>query len=1163
MSGLEPIAALGLACNILQVVGIGRETVRLARKVYQDGELDPALGENAELLRKISDAIRTTATAAAARDKQLLNLADKCHGAARDLDEEVKFLHGVPGGKAKLMVALKVAAKTTWRKRRLDNLDRKLKETEAHLQTGLLARIFERTEKTGIDLSTLDAGLRSFVEEYRKGHTDTAKLVSTESTRMRKHVSVEVKQTEVAIRSHITQHAIASERSLRTQIGAVLVGATRQNNDIQLQARREKLLRSLKFERINERRNHVETSHIGTCNWVLKDGSDESGSRTNSSTPDSDSSSKMEGGADPDTAYEGDSAAGPSFEWDSFSDWLRSNETVYWISGKPGSGKSTLMKYILRDDRTSDFLHLWRPNPILISHFFWRPGTEMQQSIKGFLCSLLYQLLSQDTPSLDHLLGTGSDMASKDSDTDWSVEELQATLHSVICTYPQPIAMVLDGLDEVLPSDGTILLLNVIDQLRELDARAGIKLCLGSRREPILRTRLGIYPQLRLENLNAADLGKYAMENITIPSDYHIDFSEWFWIRHNGKRYSRENMPNRTEIKELLVAQLTKKAEGVFLWLCLTTKTVTKAIASGETIEDLEHRLDRLPGDLSQLYAEMWARNNADDTDHLKSRAAVYFRMALAAINLQGHDFLNAIWLTPFTMAIATRPELASLCFDTSKAKEGLAARLFEACVAMKRDVETRCFGLLECRRFGERTSELMLPWQGDEFEKLAPYVSPETGQFLFVHRTARDFLVDTETGRALLGFTHGDMHTKPDLGLLTGHLASCTLFRIQSPPRFASNSMCNVFFNMRSILETALEEEEKTRLKRDFQGILHLCERLFGHGYLFDHTRGVEAHGPDDTRIHLFYETVLRQHEFFRYSVFYATGTLWSLKPLSESLFAMARTRDLDNEMKAEFLYYALYHRLEEYEQLGPVESLLEWGCSPTLKKRYRQSRVVTNGEVLETPLEFFLESKCWTLTGMRDADPVELHTSADILKRFLGFGADLEEEIHIAFQFSEGLMRAASWRDLPGHKFLIIGYPASVVIGTLIRQWGFESHADFVSLCGGQDLSKGMVGQGRLIAILNPPPYRPGPYSDLNYFDAYPLEPNADPDQDLLQLVRLAELGLVEANGSPVPTGPDMQACLDRGLERVSCDYVSSFVRQELLHRRLNVFPTEYGWL
>ncbi|TLD30653.1 hypothetical protein PspLS_01809 [Pyricularia sp. CBS 133598] len=1056
MSGLEPIAALGLACNILQVVGIGRETVRLARKVYQDGELDPALKENAELLREISDAIRTTTTtaasssqsaqAAAVRDKQLLSLVDKCQGAARDLDEEVKFLHGAPGGKAKLMAALKVAAKTTWRRRRLENLDRKLKEAEAHLLTGLLARIFERTEKAGIDLSTLDADLRSFVEEYRNGHTDTAKLVSTESIQTRKHVSVEVKQTEVAIRSHITQHVIASERSLRTQIGAILVGATQRNNDVELQARREKLLRSLKFERINERRNHVETSNIGTCNWVLEDGSDESGSRVNSSIPDKDSSSKMEGGLDSDTAYEEDSPACPSFEWDSFSDWLRSNEIVYWISGKPGSGKSTLIKYILRDTRTSDFLHLWRPNPVLISHFFWRPGTEMQQSIKGFLCSLLYQLLSQDTPSLDHLL------------------------------------------------------------------------------------------------------------------DYHIDFSEWFWIRHNDKKYSRDNMPNRIEIKEWLVAELTKKAEGVFLWLCLTTKTVNKAIVSGETIEDLEHRLDRLPGDLSQLYAEMWARNNADDTDHLKSRAAVYFRMALAAVDLKRQDFHNTIWLTPFTMAIATRPELASLCFDTSNAKEGLAARLFEACVAMKRDVETRCFGLLECRQFGERTPELMLPWHGDEFEKLAPYVSPESGQFHFVHRTARDFLINTETGRALLGSTNGDLHTKPDLGLLTGHLASCTLFKITSPPYFSSNCVCKVFFNMSSILKTVLEEE-KTPLKSDFQRVLHLCEQLFGYGYLFDHQRGVESHGLDNTRAYLFYDGVLRQHEFFRYSVFCITGDMWSLKPLSEPLFDMARTRDLDDDMKSEFLYYALYHGLEQYEQLGPVESLLEWGCSPTVKKAYRQSRS-TDGEVFETPLKFFLESKCWTLTGMHDSDPVKLQTSVDILKRFLSFGADLGEEIHVAFQFSEGLIRAQSWRDLPKHKFLIIGYPASVIIGTLIRQWGFESHANWAALSEGQGLSKGMVGQGRLIAILVPPPYWRGPYSRLSDFDAYPLELNTDPNEDLLQLMRLAELGLVEANGSPVLLSPDMQACLDRGLDRMRSDYVPTFERIAFLNRGLNIFPSEFGW-
>jgi ABC-type bacteriocin/lantibiotic exporter with double-glycine peptidase domain len=32
--------------------------------------------------------------------------------------------------------------------------------------------------------------------------------------------------------------------------------------------------------------------------------------------------------------------------WDNFSVWLKSGRGVYWVSGKPGSGKSTLMKYI-------------------------------------------------------------------------------------------------------------------------------------------------------------------------------------------------------------------------------------------------------------------------------------------------------------------------------------------------------------------------------------------------------------------------------------------------------------------------------------------------------------------------------------------------------------------------------------------------------------------------------------------------------------------------------------------------------------------------------------------------------------------------------------------------------------------------------------------------
>lgn len=56
--------------------------------------------------------------------------------------------------------------------------------------------------------------------------------------------------------------------------------------------------------------------------------------------------------------------------WDSFVDWLKSDLPVYWITGKPGSGKSTLMKFLISDSRTLAALKEWRKDAIIITHFF-------------------------------------------------------------------------------------------------------------------------------------------------------------------------------------------------------------------------------------------------------------------------------------------------------------------------------------------------------------------------------------------------------------------------------------------------------------------------------------------------------------------------------------------------------------------------------------------------------------------------------------------------------------------------------------------------------------------------------------------------------------------------------------------------------------------------
>jgi hypothetical protein len=70
-----------------------------------------------------------------------------------------------------------------------------------------------------------------------------------------------------------------------------------------------------------------------------------------------------------------------TFQWafDSrLSDWFLSGSGTFWISGKPGSGKSTFMKFIAKHPRTRELLAGWAGSSdtlAVAAHFFWIAGT--------------------------------------------------------------------------------------------------------------------------------------------------------------------------------------------------------------------------------------------------------------------------------------------------------------------------------------------------------------------------------------------------------------------------------------------------------------------------------------------------------------------------------------------------------------------------------------------------------------------------------------------------------------------------------------------------------------------------------------------------------------------------------------------------------------------
>lgn len=446
---------------------------------------------------------------------------------------------------------------------------------------------------------------------------------------------------------------------------------------------RERLLRSLKYPGMNDRANQIEVAHASTFRWLFADGDDGSDrSDTDPSKP-------------------------PEHAWSSFTDWLQSNLSMYWIMGKPGSGKSTLAKFILSEPRTKATLKMWRPGAIIARHYFWRPGGPMQRNIKGMLCSIIYQLVLSIPNALEYASSNVAGPSEKDDDTDWSVPELERLCLGLIKHCGTPLCLFIDGLDECGPEDSHQKLLDTLDRIRS----PNVKIIASSRNEPIFEKRFRHEPQLRVQDLTAEDLCTYTTEMLL----YDIE----------------------DEIRWRLVA----RAEGVFLWLVLAVQSINRGLSNGDSLSDLDKRIESLPRGLNDLYKDMWERLN-DDSDIYRESAALYFKLAMA---YQDSPTSRRIQWTPLEMMLASfatshiafaRPTLVS------------ASQLLKECEEFHKRVEVRCAGFLGL--YGKSTHDPLKEYLGDEERALLAYADIGS-TFQFIHRSARDFLVDTVEGQNIL----------------------------------------------------------------------------------------------------------------------------------------------------------------------------------------------------------------------------------------------------------------------------------------------------------------------------------------------------------------------------------------------------------------------------
>ena len=349
------------------------------------------------------------------------------------------------------------------------------------------------------------------------------------------------------------------------------------------------------------------------------------------------------------------------------------------------------MKFIADHSITKRAVEAWASpkTPILASHYFWNPGTEMQKALPGLLRSLLSEIFYQCPSMMPICCPQRWETGDKalEFPPSWTTAELLAALKTVGSQQEVParFCFFIDGLDEY---DGDHM--DLCNTISHLARSPHIKVCVSSRPWNVFQDSFGARAsgKFTIHELTYGDIRAYAADRLQSHNRWDASYAE------TG-----------------IIEQVVQRAQGVFLWVFLVTKSLRDGLTNDDSAYDLKRRLESLPTDLERLFRAMLDGVNP----------IYHFKMAeMMLIALQAHEPLRLeIYYhndrcheqEDYVFAVPTRPLPMK---ELRRARE-----------QTRRQINARSQGLLEL--------------SGDLYNYRGFMVVG------FLHRTARDFLQTRE----------------------------------------------------------------------------------------------------------------------------------------------------------------------------------------------------------------------------------------------------------------------------------------------------------------------------------------------------------------------------------------------------------------------------------
>lgn len=387
----------------------------------------------------------------------------------------------------------------------------------------------------------------------------------------------------------------------------------------------------------------------------------------------------------------------------SFLSFIEHGNGIFFISGKAGSGKSTLMKFLGDHDRVKALAESWAGEKTLVfaPFYFWNSGDRLQMSLEGFYRTILFKILQQ-CPEMAATLFPQEFNAHHTNDNflgPFRIVELRAAMEILTNTTEFPsnrFCFFFDGMDEY--EGDSLEHLQLARMFKSWASSSDIKIICSARpHEELMKAFADARVLVRLHELTKGDIHKFLI------SQLHRELIE-------------SGSEDKLEEYTSLVDDMVQMSDGVFLWAYLVMRSILSGIVHEDTTQTLRERMRSAPRELNDLFRKILS--SVDPALQGRSR-----NMLLLAIN---DPFFNNI---P-AIAYSWLPDLQDDEFPFSSPMKPLS----------QEEVDTRL--RIVRGQLSALTKGLLEMQTTDATDAYSKYTVG------FMHRTVKDFLRNEDDWR-------------------------------------------------------------------------------------------------------------------------------------------------------------------------------------------------------------------------------------------------------------------------------------------------------------------------------------------------------------------------------------------------------------------------------